>query len=106
MRLGLAGGPAHPLAKALVLGSRGVAGIISDQLEAHGYETRLLDAPMPSPSDPNAPAEIKRLLMRFLQAAGVPSGRYAHCLHPGVGQWAERPELIQVAQDLGLAVLA
>jgi len=93
--------------KALVLGVRGVAELIAQQLEAEGFSVEIHASetrPLPAPTDPDAERVLRQILGDFARAAG-PSRGLPHCVHPAVSIWAERPELPVIAQDFGLAVI-
>lgn len=107
-------------AKALVLGSPSIAALIAEQLEVAGYHAVILEQclrepesgirgavlpPLPVPSDPDAIPKLHEVLRRFLDIAGPPAASHSHCLHPGNSLWADRPELAQVAQELGFFVV-
>ena len=110
MRVGLAEGPALPQAKVLILGERHVTEIIAKELSRQGLEPVYSDFNgqgmafdrIPSPSDPNALGQLKKLLTQFKDQAGKPGAGSQHSVHPGVSVWAERAEFPLVAQELGL----
>lgn len=95
---------------ALVLGPRCVADRIARGLEELGYVATASaswpDQTLPWPSDPNALESLEKILDRFL--ASLPPGRppRAHLVHPGCSVWADRPELVQLAQTKGLQTVA
>ncbi|MGZ6309638.1 MAG: ATP-binding protein [Bdellovibrionota bacterium] len=92
--------------RALVLcepGSCGSSGVIVRELAGMGFEITTPDEALPPPADPNAVLEMRRILAEF-KARGSNSGRSV--LHPGIGPWSERPELVSLSQELGLEILA
>jgi acetyl/propionyl-CoA carboxylase alpha subunit len=105
MRPDLAEGTDRPRARALVLGPRCVAESLAKRFEEEGYAASVSAERLPLPSDPNALSKLRELLGAFAHECGPPRG-YAHCVHPGVSVWADRPEISIVGQEFGLNVIA
>jgi acetyl-CoA carboxylase biotin carboxylase subunit len=98
-----------PRARALILGPHSVARLIAVQMAEEGFEPVLeADLPFswPVPSEPDAYGRLRANLREFAARSGDPAGGYAHCVHPGISIWADRPEILLIAQEMGLNVIA
>lgn len=103
--------------RVLVLGSKAISQLIAQQFDRASFTTHIQEK-LPSFTDPDRIATLRSIFSKFANEAVadhhnvhdnvhhyVP--RYIHrYIHPGVTTWAERPELISVAQEFGLNVLA
>ena len=106
MKTSLASNTLMPSTKALILGERLSGKRIAAELEELGIEPVFPDAGFPSPTDPDAVEKLRAALLKFQGMAGLEWEGQPHLVHPGASYWAERPELVQVGQDLGLMVIA
>jgi acetyl/propionyl-CoA carboxylase alpha subunit len=82
--------------KALLLGHTVESRRILKALEAEGFVPERVPDPLPSVLDPEAARHFQKILAGF----------QGHYLHPGVGIWADRPELVSIAQRAGLILMA
>jgi len=85
----------------LVFGNRGLAELIGRELRGAGFDTELLAASgkrLPAPTEEGALDVLRTLLKDF--------GSRGQLIHPGLSQWADRPELITIAADCGLSVIS
>ena len=86
--------------KAVVLGPQALRGTIARDLEREGFEA--VDAQvlgeLPDPHRWFGTEQLERILVDFRAAGGT-------TIHPGVGVWADRPELYTVGQKCGLEVI-
>lgn len=92
-------------AKVLVLGPNEAAEWISDGLKEEGFEPHLAVASfaeLPSPIDPRGISALRQTLVDF--RSRQPEGSEL-LIHPGVSDWAERPELPILAQELGFEAI-
>jgi acetyl-CoA carboxylase biotin carboxylase subunit len=90
--------------KVLVFGERAIAELIAKDLSHEGFEPvflkDLVQKQLPPIADPNSLREMKNILTEF---SILSSG--SGLVHPGNTVWAERPELVSIAQELGLVVI-
>lgn len=91
--------------KVLVLGEKGNAQLIAEQLQFEGFETvfphSFSQRRLPRWGDQNSLETIRDILTGF---AALSQNR--GLIHPGSTIWAERPELPSIAQQLGLTVIS
>lgn len=83
--------------KALVFGPSETASPLSRALEREGW-TAVAAGEGPEPAAIDGPAQLRETLAKFARDGG-------ELVHPGTGEWSERPELATIAQEMGLAVL-
>jgi biotin carboxylase len=96
-------------ARALILGPSSVARLIAEQMSDEGFEPVLqadFGQDWPALSEPDAYARLRANLREFAESSGHPAAGYAHCVHPGISIWADRPEILLIAQEVGLNVIA
>lgn len=113
-RLDLARGQATALPKALIFGPEASAVPIAERMELEGFgvviyeqEARAQGWSLPPPWHPQAADRLREVLDSFVRVFGGRGSAIAqHCIHPGVSDWAERSELLAIAQEFGLNVIA
>jgi acetyl/propionyl-CoA carboxylase alpha subunit len=82
--------------KVLVLGHTVETQRLCAEIEAEGFESCRVREPLPSVLDPEAVRHFRAILSKY---AG------ADYLHPGLTDWADRPELATIAQQEGLVLI-
>ncbi len=95
--------------KILILGEPVSAGVLSRKLNQLGYETVLQSkvglARLPPVGDPESLKILKDVFLRFASLIEADSATIG-IIHPGTSAWAERPELIPMANRLNLRLIS
>lgn len=95
--------------KILILENRGVADLLKARLTDLKIEATTpeeLGFELLTPTHPNSSTLLGKILSEFVKKDAKSSFPNAPCIHPGVGAWATRPELVHACQKQGLELFA